>query len=299
MDFQIGHKIKELRTFFNISQSELSKGICTQALISQIESGETLPSAEILYHISTRLGTDMNFFFTITETPSQDYARLVLEDLDNAVRHTKYEEVLSIVKVEKKNPLFQQHPQLQQTLLWREAICTFHLHLDLDKALMLIDQALDLRETTNKNLSVEEMKILNSKAILLSQSKQTKEANRIIDRLLEDIKTSPLLKNPRIAINICYNGSKISVLQGKITEAIKRAEQGIKLCLKHEELYLLGELFYQNGQSLYLKSDENGTASIKLMEDALWIFDRTENKPFYDLVEEEINHISEKIKKAP
>ncbi|WP_416147479.1 helix-turn-helix domain-containing protein [Salipaludibacillus sp. HK11] len=290
MEFQIGNKIKELRTFFKISQSELSKGICTQALISQIESGETIPTSEILYKISTRLGTDMNYFFTITKTPSQDYARLVIEDLDQAVRLTNYEEVLRIVKVEKKNPLFK-HPQLQQLLLWREAICSFQLNHDLANALRLIDEALSLTESTGKNLSEDKMKILNSKAILLSQSNQSKEANRIIEQLLKEIRTSPLLKKPRIAINICYNGSKTSISLGKVEEAIKRAEQGIKLCLKHEELYLLGELFYQKGECLYLQSDKKIEAAVKLMKDALWIFGQTENKPFYDLVEAEINKI--------
>ncbi|WP_406686207.1 helix-turn-helix domain-containing protein, partial [Rossellomorea vietnamensis] len=64
MDYSIiGKKIKELRQEVNITQGELAEGICTQALISRIEKGETDPNATALYQISKRLGVDVNYFF--------------------------------------------------------------------------------------------------------------------------------------------------------------------------------------------------------------------------------------------
>jgi len=290
VSIEIGGKIKEIRKYLNISQSELCEGICTQSLISQIEKGETTPTAEILHHISKRLGVDINYFFTITETPGEDYASLVIQDLEEAVRYANYKDVLEIIKVEKRNPLFK-HPPLKQILLWREAICHFHLYEDMETAIELIDHALALTTTTYKNYSEEELKILNSKSILLSQSGAANEANNIINELMSCIKKIRVRNDPKIEINILFNGSIISVLLKNYEEAIERAEKGIQECVKKESLYLLGELYYQKGKSLYLESPKNLTQAILLMEDALWIFSRTGNKKFYKFVNIEVKKL--------
>ena len=52
----IGSIIKFNRINNNISQKELSKGICVPSYLSRIENGELLPSEDVLSIIFSRLG---------------------------------------------------------------------------------------------------------------------------------------------------------------------------------------------------------------------------------------------------
>lgn len=49
MKYNISNLIKTYRKKKGITQSELARGICTQAIISKIENSETTPSMEIFF----------------------------------------------------------------------------------------------------------------------------------------------------------------------------------------------------------------------------------------------------------
>ena len=56
----IGSIIKFNRINKNISQKELSKGICVPSYLSRIENGELHPSEDVISVIFNRLGLDFN-----------------------------------------------------------------------------------------------------------------------------------------------------------------------------------------------------------------------------------------------
>ena len=56
----IGSIIKINRINNNISQKELSKGICVPSYLSRIENGELLPSEDMISIIFNRLGLTFN-----------------------------------------------------------------------------------------------------------------------------------------------------------------------------------------------------------------------------------------------
>jgi tetratricopeptide (TPR) repeat protein len=58
--FSLGQRIRELRTKKRLSQSELSKGICTPSMVSQIEADRARPSYKILYALADRLETSLD-----------------------------------------------------------------------------------------------------------------------------------------------------------------------------------------------------------------------------------------------
>ncbi|MCM2607171.1 helix-turn-helix domain-containing protein [Rossellomorea marisflavi] len=107
---EIGKKISELRNEMNLTQGELAEGICTQASISMIEKGELDPNATILYQIAKKLGVDVNYFFHIGSTPRLDYINEVEKQLRKLRIKHKYREMMEIVSIEEKNPLFYNNP---------------------------------------------------------------------------------------------------------------------------------------------------------------------------------------------
>ncbi len=54
---EIGRRIRLERTARGMSQAELGRPF-TRAYVSQVESGQTLPSLPALFHLANRLGVD-------------------------------------------------------------------------------------------------------------------------------------------------------------------------------------------------------------------------------------------------
>ena len=59
----IGNKLKQLRKQRGFTQKELANGICTQAMISNFEKGDSSPSSLVLFQLAERLQVDINDFF--------------------------------------------------------------------------------------------------------------------------------------------------------------------------------------------------------------------------------------------
>ncbi|PWK11265.1 helix-turn-helix domain-containing protein [Tumebacillus permanentifrigoris] len=57
----LGQRIKELRMKKGMKQQELSEGICTPSMISQVESGRARPSHDVLVGIADRLDVSLEF----------------------------------------------------------------------------------------------------------------------------------------------------------------------------------------------------------------------------------------------
>ena len=68
MKATLGQKIRELRIRKGLTQSDLSAGLVTPSMISQIESDKANPSHNLLAAIAEKLDTPIEYFLTDTET---------------------------------------------------------------------------------------------------------------------------------------------------------------------------------------------------------------------------------------
>ncbi|MGX1262828.1 transcriptional regulator with XRE-family HTH domain [Rossellomorea marisflavi] len=148
---EIGKKISELRKEMTLTQGELAKGICTQASISLIEKGELDPNATILYQIAKKLGVDVNYFFHIGSTPRLDYISEVEKQLRILRIKHKYTEMMEIVSIEEKNPLFYNNPAKLQFLYWHKSIFLFEVKKDHQQAVSVIEKAFELLPDKKKS----------------------------------------------------------------------------------------------------------------------------------------------------
>ncbi|UOF91439.1 helix-turn-helix transcriptional regulator [Fodinisporobacter ferrooxydans] len=64
MKATVGSKIREVRMRKGITQTELANGLVTPSMISQIEADKANPSYSLLYAISERLETPLEYFLT-------------------------------------------------------------------------------------------------------------------------------------------------------------------------------------------------------------------------------------------
>jgi tetratricopeptide (TPR) repeat protein len=95
----VGQRLKEARERAGLSQRQLSFLGCSPAYISRIESGDRIPSLQLLRELGRRLGVSEDFLATGAELQEHDTelleaeVALRLDDLDKAQR--LYEEALA------------------------------------------------------------------------------------------------------------------------------------------------------------------------------------------------------------
>jgi transcriptional regulator with XRE-family HTH domain len=291
MEIELGRKIQELRKFYGISQKEVCEGICNQSYISKLEKGLVHPSANMLSMIADRLGVNPQYFFDhFADVTKVNYVYKVIDFISKNMDRAKYEEVLKMVEAEKNNPLFRSH-KLQQFLLWRKGICVFHLYDDEKRAVELLDESIELSETTEKNKSERELDILLSKAIIFSMVQKHREAEIIYEELLIFCKKHPYLENTNLLLCVYFNYSKNLFDQGNYKKSVKLAKIGINQCLDSDSLYMLADLYFQCGKSGWYADKRETKESLYYLQKSRDVFLLRENEEFAGFVEEEIEDI--------
>nr|WP_255639860.1 helix-turn-helix domain-containing protein [Pseudalkalibacillus hwajinpoensis] len=284
----LGYALRELRLYLGLSQSDLSEGICTQALISQIENNDVSPSAELLYQLASRLGVDINYFFHMKETPRLDYVNEVIRQVRKHIKRREYREVAEILEAEEANPLFRTVKN-KQFYLWHKAICTYYLERDPHSALQLLDEALRLTTTTSKNYSEREIELLISMAILYSEEKDWERALPLFHKALYHVRFFPIINDETIEIRLYYNYSKALSTCRNYEKALSIAREGFLLCREKQRLYLFGELSYQCGKLHYLLGKQE--LAYEYLATASTIFELDQNQVF----KEHVDHYAKKI----
>jgi transcriptional regulator with XRE-family HTH domain len=282
---RIGEVVREIRKYLNISQTELSKGICTQALISKIEKGEVIPSAEILYYITKRLGITLDYFFDRMENPRFNYVQEFFYQIRKLIRERNYEEVSRLIKAERTNPIFKNREN-QQFLTWHEGICAYYLEHNVEKSLELLYAALNLAASA-ENYTEKEIEILNSIGIIYSEEGYYEEAIDLFKTAIEHMNSMAFVQDHTIYLRLYYNYAKLLTLRGDYISSLEYCEKGILLCLQHEYLYLFGELHYQKGENLLLLQKKE--AALEFFQKSLKIFEIQQNSIFIEYVQKRLS----------
>ncbi|MFE8701790.1 helix-turn-helix domain-containing protein [Cytobacillus sp. FJAT-54145] len=290
MDFSaVGKKIKELRKEIGLSQGELANGICTQAQISKIESGDVYPYASTLYLISERLGVDVNYFFDIGLTPRLDYVQEVAKQLRIARRSMNYQEMKEIVEMEQKNPLFFQNKRNYQLLLWHKGIYEHAMNRNIEKAIGILQEAIALTQATEKFYSERELELMLSIGVIYFEENDLENALATYKSALDAIRQIPYLNEISIQTRIYYNIARVLTRLKKYDESIKYCKEGIDWCIKRESLYLLGELHYHKGYNYELQGSLS--CAQQLLEKARLIFELQNDERFLKFIDGKIEKL--------
>ncbi|MDX8344171.1 helix-turn-helix domain-containing protein [Rossellomorea sp. YZS02] len=297
MDYSvIGTKIRELRKVVGITQGDLAEGICTQALISRIEKGDIYPSATALYQISVKLGVDVNYFFEIGTTPRLDYIMEVEKQLRYLRVYRKYEEMMELVRIEEKNPLFYKDNDLLQLLYWHKGIFQFEVKRDAEAAFSLFDQAYRLTANQKKAMSEREMEILSSNGAILYNMQQYEEALTYYKKVIAAMNTTGQLQDKSIKTKIYYSTARVLTRLGELEESTDYCLKAIKWCFEEELLWGLGELHYQIGYNFELKKEY--AQALPYFRHALHMFEIRKDEPYVSFLIPKIEEIAKQIDPA-
>ncbi|WP_020374998.1 helix-turn-helix domain-containing protein [Sulfobacillus thermosulfidooxidans] len=90
----LGQNIHDIRRKKGWTQAQLASGICDRTLISRIESGNVVPSVEIIKQLAEKLGAP-NLLFELA-MPSERKPSLSLTSLRSLMRHQRFEEAFNL-----------------------------------------------------------------------------------------------------------------------------------------------------------------------------------------------------------
>ncbi|PLR77535.1 hypothetical protein CU633_10070 [Bacillus sp. V3-13] len=92
------------------------------------------------------------------------------------------------------------------------------------------------------------MKIINSIAIIYAENNRYSESLAEYSKILSHKKF--LFEEPKFLLKIHYNVSKLYFLIKEFECSLLHAKEGISLSLRMEDMSVLGQLFFQQGQCL-------------------------------------------------
>jgi transcriptional regulator with XRE-family HTH domain len=286
----IGKKIKELRKAVGLTQGDLAQGICTQALISRIEKGDIYPSATALYQISNRLGVDVNYFFEIGTTPRLDYLREVEKQLTKLRVDQRFEEMMEIVKMEEKNPLFYKDNEKLQLLYWHKSIYLFEIEKDSTAAFSMLQKAYKLTCHQKKAMTEREMEILitfGTWESLLNNHQKALEYYKMVEHA---IKPADQLHDKSIKTRLFFNTARVLTRIRDFEASTDYCLRAINWCIEEELLWGFGELYYQVGYNYELK--EEYEQAIPYMKKALVMFELLGNTINASFLQEKLESLS-------
>jgi transcriptional regulator with XRE-family HTH domain len=295
MDYSlIGKKIKELRKIVGLTQGELAKDICTQALISRIEKGDIYPSATALYQISKKLGVDVNYFFEIGTTPRLDYIQEVERQLRKLRVKLLYKDILEIVKTEEKNPLFLNDKYNLQLLYWHKGIYINEVEKDRERALAVMKEALFLTYEKKKVMSEREMTISISIGIIEFSRGNYEQALESYKEVRQALKLTKQLNDKAIKTRVLYNTARVLTRLGEYKESIKYCEEAIRWIIEEEHLYGFAQLNYHIGYNMELQ--EKYKDALPYFDKSAVLFDIQNNEKLASFILEKKEELLLKIK---
>jgi transcriptional regulator with XRE-family HTH domain len=298
MDYSaIGKKIKELRKAFGLTQGDLAEGICTQALVSRIEKGDVYPSATALYQISVKLGVDVNYFFEIGTTPRLDYVSEVEKQLKQLRVKFKFEEILELVKVEEKNPLFYKDNEKLQLLYWYKGIYVFEVEKEKEKAFSILNEAYNLTANQKKAMTEREMEILLCIGTFHSSLHEHDEAMDYYTQIEAAQKATEQIYDKTIKPRLFYNIARVLTRIGSYDESTGYCKKALNWCLQEELLWGIGELNYQIGYNYELVNDLE--KALPYFKRAFHMFELRQSEKNLVFLKKKISHINNELEMKP
>src|SRR5881396_2214463 len=97
---EVGRRLKEARERAGLSQRQLSFPGCSPAYISRIESGDRIPSLQLLRELGTRLGVTEDYLATGADSRTDPASVLVEAELELRLGRIEEAERMYMVALE-------------------------------------------------------------------------------------------------------------------------------------------------------------------------------------------------------
>lgn len=267
---KIGEKIKNRRRELKMTQSDLSDGICTQAMISRIEKKKVRPSRELMEKLAERLEVSLHYFYGEDSIESR-YSKTM--QLSKLVRqHLERREYDSVSYLIGSNEKLIQEAIGEDRLFfeWVKGLLFDYRDGDNDKALNYLIRL--EKEMKNGELRVE---VIDS---IGNQYSKKEEYDRAEEYYHKGFDMFSEWMNHEKKAKLLLNYSICLARQEKYSECLSKVFQGLDLVVEQKTLFLLGDFLYYKGYCL--EKLEQKEDALNAYKQAWTIFDIQQNEKF-------------------
>lgn len=270
MKYNISNLIKTYRKKKGITQSELARGICTQAIISKIENSETTPSMEIFFLLCERLEIPTNEILKVLEfdlaTEKKEY--FFSEEFQEIYYKRDYHTLNNIIK----NLIIYDELNSEEKIYykWIQIISEFYLYNHKEKAVKKLESMIN---EGIKNLKLYD-RIIQSLAIMYYDINNLKKSLELLLQIEDNILTSNSVK---FKITGLYYLSKNYRSKKNYSKSLDYNSKALDYLISQESMFYLGELLLEQAELMSLEGLRQ--EALQSCDRAISIFEIT-NKNF-------------------
>lgn len=262
---EIGTKIKYYRKSKGLTQKDLSEGICSQGMLSQIEKNKHTPNLILISKICERLEISIEELINYSTTELL-LKKELKEKFETLFYERKYDELYKLIKLHHLNAYF--YTKLDQQLItFYKALYYGYEEGNDFKAIELLEEALFLTYFENKRqLNYQEYIIINNMVIFLMKIGSFEEAFQYFDLIVEDINGNSKVENePKLTI-VFFNIANAYSKYGFYEKALHTANKGIEWANKTDikTTIRLSYLYYEKAYNEKMLNHTNYLDSYKL-----------------------------------
>lgn len=272
----IGEFIKRRRLEMNITQTQLSNGICTQGQISKIEKGEIDPSSEILVKIAKKLDFSLDDLFNLTPLEKINIRKDSMFHIKGLINSRNYKQLEYIIKsTDVKNLSLEDSIYIE----WAKLITDYNLYnKDILKDLKIILQSSEMK------ISVKLKSIIyNTIGIIYKQRYDYTQAKYYFKKVKE---LNPInTEDFEYILKMYLNLSNILFEAEQWDELYETCVESIQISYNSNNMVVLPELIYSKNYSLN-KISNSIRNNIKDLEFASYLADKQNKRIVKEMIEE-------------
>lgn len=255
--YNIGKIIRETRTRRNISQEELSDGICSPVTLSRIENGMQKPSLKIEEALLERLGYHAENLVVYADEREVRKHRLESEIQVRIMHYEKTEDLIEeyVSLLATRGAEMMLEKQFVQMAVAVQGLYTGEWNLEKVKEEIVAAIRLTMPDFSDvsclygKIYTNTEIQLLNNLGIVFVKQNKMMKASQLFLALVEFVEKNEMdveIKN-RTYPMLVHNLVRTLEETGSMDEMLVYAEKGIAYCVQNNRLNCLPDLLYYSG----------------------------------------------------
>lgn len=266
----MGSVIKKLREINELTQKELSEGICTIRQLSRIELNLSSPSFFILKEISYRLGNDLFEYIPYSTDENVFEIKNEIEIIEKKFNSQQYKEALNLILQSEVLNSTKCTYSKQETAWLIGALNNYievPYEINKDYYINLLKCSLDFNEIDevfDVFLKPPEYRIINSLIVLYLTDEDYEVGERLLINAIKSFEKNHTSINDTSYIKFLYNLSRLYFQTNRFEEAKEVSSKGVIHSKNNSSFTHLAGLCNIYGRSLYeLGFEDEGKEYIK------------------------------------
>lgn len=273
----IGQNLKKIRKARKLTQKMLASGICSQSVLSRIETNQEIPNVLVFQQLCKRLGTTMDKVM-LSEFTEIQAIQSFFDKMNNYLIHQRYQEMASLFDESQILTQLYLDTDLQLYFYYLGTV-EFFVDQDLDKAITTLKYSLAYTYTESKkeHVSSVEVQILGCLGRIYADMNRMTLAENYLTKSISLAVCLPSERATYEISKIFYHYARYLYTQEAYLDTIDIAMKGVHWAIDRLSYYYVQELLQITGGS-YEKLHEFERAQFMYEKaQSVKLFDRFEN----------------------